>query len=310
LLKEKNETLKSRLASGEDEIKEYCMPLRNKIYLETEKRIERIHEMSDMLIVEVDDYEKECANAYNTAIEKKREVIGASVTEVDQIYSRLTLELDRTETEQKLIGTKEIKNSLFQVDLALSTLGSSTTKRPRSPTIADQAKHAQSKCLAKRKNQETMYRLHDNILLEQRDVRVGRKKADIENLYLRVNKLLSEKEAAKLEASIEKPQQQTASAEDQVFKLNAIDKAAYKNFKWFCKRALENSREDAKLYTSIPFCSNFTQRPCRSTRRSGKLRLKQKPRSAEKLLRRVRKKQKLPGFHSLKQQSRNRSCPC
>ena len=61
----------SDLTNGVDNIKEYCINLRTEVALATEKTIENINNLNDLLISEINTYEKTCIEMFESKADAK-----------------------------------------------------------------------------------------------------------------------------------------------------------------------------------------------------------------------------------------------
>jgi hypothetical protein len=68
VIKENYNQFKTRLEHGPDEIKEYCVFLRNRVNLETEVLIDQAHQFNEHLTANIDRYEKQCLSSFDYGI--------------------------------------------------------------------------------------------------------------------------------------------------------------------------------------------------------------------------------------------------
>jgi hypothetical protein len=64
-MKEKNDDLKTNLDNGTDQVKEYCIELRNQVHLKTDILLEQVHQLNENLIAEINGYEVKCVESFN-----------------------------------------------------------------------------------------------------------------------------------------------------------------------------------------------------------------------------------------------------
>ncbi len=93
-LQNKLDRLKSDLNNGKDRIQEYCIDLRTELYLCTELLIERINKLSDELLKEINDYEKECISNFEN--KDKKEFV-EMIQKVEEFYSKWNNDVNRFE---------------------------------------------------------------------------------------------------------------------------------------------------------------------------------------------------------------------
>jgi hypothetical protein len=63
-VKEKADDLKTNFENGTDEVKEYCIKLRNQVHLQTAILLQEAHKFNENMIAEVNNYEKKCVNSF------------------------------------------------------------------------------------------------------------------------------------------------------------------------------------------------------------------------------------------------------
>ena len=120
-LRLKLDRYKSDLSNGKDRIQEYCIDLRTDINLCTELIIERINKLSDELLKEINDYEKECVSTFEN--KNKKDLIEMIQT-IEDFYLKWNCDVnkfdisDHTFNEANQTGLKVIS----QIEDELSNL--------------------------------------------------------------------------------------------------------------------------------------------------------------------------------------------
>jgi hypothetical protein len=85
-IKKLGDEFKVSLDTGADEIKEYCIQLRNQVQLETEILIEQIHQFNTSLVADIDNYEKECVRSFSDKISEKEKKFREFQAETSTFY--------------------------------------------------------------------------------------------------------------------------------------------------------------------------------------------------------------------------------
>jgi ribosomal protein L29 len=88
-MKKKSDKFKIKIETdnGIDQIQEHCIELRNQVHLRTEVLIDQVHQTNETLIMEIDEYEKECIDSYTSKIGEFKKESCALITEIDEFYS-------------------------------------------------------------------------------------------------------------------------------------------------------------------------------------------------------------------------------
>jgi hypothetical protein len=95
--------LKLSLEKGVDEVKEHCIRLRNQVHLETDILIEEAHAFNESLIAEIDKYEQECIDSFNSNTKTSDNVINKFILELDTFYTGNTKYLTEFEIDEKVV---------------------------------------------------------------------------------------------------------------------------------------------------------------------------------------------------------------
>jgi hypothetical protein len=126
-MKKKCDEFKLNLENGEDQIREHCILLRNKVNLETEILIENLHQSNEKLIAEIDKYENDCVGSFN----KKK--IGQDidydklVAKINRFHVQATERLamfkfDDEFIQESLASANNLINKLLIKDKTLTTI--------------------------------------------------------------------------------------------------------------------------------------------------------------------------------------------
>ncbi len=102
------------ITKGSDQIKEYCIDLRTDVQLATELAIQQINFFNDEFIMKINQYEKECVEAYADN-KQGREEFNKIIDEMKQFNAKWTDYLKQFEISDKIITeANEAANKLNQ----------------------------------------------------------------------------------------------------------------------------------------------------------------------------------------------------
>jgi hypothetical protein len=109
-LKEKLAKIKSKcgefelsLQNGADQVREHCIRLRNQVHLETDILIEEAHELNESLISEIDKYEKDCIESFDSNTNTRDNVFDKFIDDLKEFYTDNTKYLSEFEINEKAI---------------------------------------------------------------------------------------------------------------------------------------------------------------------------------------------------------------
>jgi hypothetical protein len=86
-IKVKSDDLKANFDNGTDQIKEYCIQLRNQVHLQTDILLEQIHEFNEKMIAEIDQYEGQCVSSFNNKSPKYNNENMQFLSEINNFYT-------------------------------------------------------------------------------------------------------------------------------------------------------------------------------------------------------------------------------
>jgi hypothetical protein len=123
-MKQKNDNLKANLDNGTDQVKEYCIPLRNQAHLQTDILLEQVHQFNENLISELDSYEKKCIDSFGNKKLNKEKELRKFINEINNFYDHKTkclneFEIEDTKIEDGLALADNYLKKIKHEDLAV-----------------------------------------------------------------------------------------------------------------------------------------------------------------------------------------------
>jgi hypothetical protein len=103
-MKEKNDDLKANLDNGTDQVKEYCIELRNQVHLQTEILLEQVHQFNENLRAEIDKYEQQCIDSFGNKIVNKETEFSGFIKEINKFFDDKTKYLNEFLIDETAIG--------------------------------------------------------------------------------------------------------------------------------------------------------------------------------------------------------------
>jgi hypothetical protein len=108
--------LEFNIKNGADQVKEFCIQLRNQVHLQTDSLIEQVYQFNEKMIAEIDNYEKRCVDSFSIkSIKYEKDRVGF-FEEINKFYhenSRLLsqFKIDDDKVHDSLtLADKYIKN--------------------------------------------------------------------------------------------------------------------------------------------------------------------------------------------------------
>jgi hypothetical protein len=99
------------VVNGTDQVKEYCIELRNQVHLQTDILLEQVHQFNEAVIAEIDEYEKKCVDSYQQKSVRYQTANKKFLTKLKKFYNENSQYL----TEFK-IDEQKIQDGLVQTD--------------------------------------------------------------------------------------------------------------------------------------------------------------------------------------------------
>jgi hypothetical protein len=116
-IKSKCEEFKLSLESGVNQVREHCIRLRNQVHLETDILIEEAHKFNEGLIAEIDKYEQECIDSFNSNAAKTDNKFQHFLVELKKFHTDNTKYLNEFR-----IDVKQVEEAVAKADIHLRRL--------------------------------------------------------------------------------------------------------------------------------------------------------------------------------------------
>jgi hypothetical protein len=102
-IKTKCEGLETNTSNGIYQIQEHCNKMRNDVHLRAEIVIEQVHQITESLIAEIDEYEKECVDSFNSKIDEYRNKFGKLLVETNDFYNNTSKYINEFKVDKNLV---------------------------------------------------------------------------------------------------------------------------------------------------------------------------------------------------------------
>jgi hypothetical protein len=100
--------LEMDMDNGINQIQEHCANLRNQVHLRTEILIEQAHQINECMIAEIDEYEKECVDSFNSKIDEFRKNTGALIIVIKQFYKKIKNYAAQFKIDEKVVKDSSV----------------------------------------------------------------------------------------------------------------------------------------------------------------------------------------------------------
>jgi hypothetical protein len=116
-MKRKCEGLESSMDNGVDQIQMHCNKMKNEVQLRAEILIEQVHQITESMIAEINQYEKECVDSFKSKIDEYRNDYGKILIEMNELYNISAsyineFKIDETIVEKSLSCVTELTRKL------------------------------------------------------------------------------------------------------------------------------------------------------------------------------------------------------
>jgi hypothetical protein len=118
-IKTKCEGLESNISNGIGQIQELCNDMRNEVNLRAEILIEQVHQITESLIAEIDEYEKECVDSFNSKIDEYSEEFAKLLSNTNDFCNSTSkymneFKVDKNMVKESLANANELICKLNQ----------------------------------------------------------------------------------------------------------------------------------------------------------------------------------------------------
>jgi hypothetical protein len=121
-MKGKFESVENSVDNGVSQIQEHCSQIKNEVYLRAEILIEQIHQITEGMITEIDEYEKDCVDSFNSKIVEYRKEFGKLLIEMKEFYNSTSnymneFKINEEVVERSLARVTDLTDKLKKQDL-------------------------------------------------------------------------------------------------------------------------------------------------------------------------------------------------
>jgi hypothetical protein len=116
-IKDKCNELKLNLDNGTDKVKEHCIHLRSQVHLATDVLIEDAHKFNESLIAEIDKYEQECTDSFNSMTTTNDNKFDKFIVDLNEFHSVKIKYLTEFDVKENVVEEALAKADSYLRDL-------------------------------------------------------------------------------------------------------------------------------------------------------------------------------------------------
>jgi transposase len=102
---------------GTDQVKEYCIELRNQVHLQTDILLEQVHQFNEAVIAEIDEYEKKCVDSYQQKSVRYQTANKKFLTKLKKFYNENSKYLTEFKMDEQKIQDGLVQTVKYLVEL-------------------------------------------------------------------------------------------------------------------------------------------------------------------------------------------------
>jgi hypothetical protein len=116
-MKRNCESFENNLDNGVSQIQEHCSKIKNEVYLRAEILIDKIHQITEGMITEIDEYEKKCLGSFNSKIDKYCKDSDNFLIEIKEFYNSTSnymneFKINEEVVEKLLVSVSDLTSKL------------------------------------------------------------------------------------------------------------------------------------------------------------------------------------------------------